>query len=232
MSQVAVRRLYTEGVVQRTISSTAVGMRDRSARRASNCSGDFESSQMPVAIALRVVSAPAVNSRLQNMATSVSSRRDGSWSGNSPWITTDSRSSRGSVVRARISRWPYWNRWALASDRTDDGTSSLKSDDVMSTHSHSAWRSSRGAPSNRQMAWSGNSAATSTTMSQLPRPPGCGATASRVRSAMASRSLLRRAIRLGVNPLLTSWRMRWWRGSSIMLRSFPLISMSLIMVPP
>ena len=64
---VAVRRFDGDGVVQRSTSSIAVPMRSGSPRNAASWSGCSTSACTPPAIALRVVSLPAANSRLKNM---------------------------------------------------------------------------------------------------------------------------------------------------------------------
>ena len=62
---VAVRRLEGDGVVQRSTSSTAVVMRPGSRRNAASSSGFSRSAARPAAMALRVVSLPAANSKLK-----------------------------------------------------------------------------------------------------------------------------------------------------------------------
>ena len=73
-SRVAVRRFDGDGDVHRTISSTAVGNNDGSSRNAANWPGCSASASIPPPTALRVVSAPALNSRLKNRYSSISER--------------------------------------------------------------------------------------------------------------------------------------------------------------
>ena len=62
----------TTGVVQRSHSSTHVGMRVRSSTRRAICAGSLASAHSPPEIMLRVVSLPATRSWLKNISSSSS----------------------------------------------------------------------------------------------------------------------------------------------------------------
>jgi hypothetical protein len=72
VGRVAVRMKEITGVVQRSSSSTALGISERSARSAAHCSGCSASAASPPEIRLRVVSLPATSSWIRNMASSAS----------------------------------------------------------------------------------------------------------------------------------------------------------------
>ena len=98
-SRVAVRRFDGDGDVQRTISSIAVGSSAGSARSAAYWSGCSASASSPPATALRVVSAPALNSRLKNR---YSSRSDSAGIGSSDGVGHHRQHVVGRARRA----WP------------------------------------------------------------------------------------------------------------------------------
>ena len=79
-SLVAVRMKEMTAVVQRRISSTALGTSDRSATRRSHWSGFSARATSPPEMVLRVVSLPATSSWLRNIASSSSVRRSPSTS--------------------------------------------------------------------------------------------------------------------------------------------------------
>ena len=96
MAQVAVRRFAGEGVDHLTVSSTAVGNRDRSlAKQAVLIRIARPARGAPPATALRVVSEPALNSREKNMYSSPSVSCGGSASSRVACTTMDSMSSSG-----------------------------------------------------------------------------------------------------------------------------------------
>ena len=105
-SRVAVRRFDGDGDVQRTISSTAVGnsVEIRTQRR--NWSGCSASASSPPATALRVVSAPALNSRLKNRYSSRSESVGASASSTWRWRppTACRRSARRASTRSAPGR--------------------------------------------------------------------------------------------------------------------------------
>ncbi len=86
-----------------------------------------------------------------------------------------------------------------------------------STAAKSSWRSSSAMPIRKQIICSGSSAATSTRKS-TGSPSGTASRSAPVRRR-SSPSRLRNVS--GVRPLLTSRRIRPWRGSSIMLSTIP-----------
>ena len=90
------RRFDGDGDVQRTISSTAVGSSARSDRSTANWIGMLGHRQQSAATALRVVSAPALNSRLKNRYNSIPRRRSPQ-SSRLALATTDSMSSVGAA---------------------------------------------------------------------------------------------------------------------------------------
>src|SRR4051812_27103758 len=108
-SRVAVRRFDGDGDVHRTISSTAVGNSPKSARKAVSCDGCSANASSPPATALRVVSAPALNSRLKNRYSSISERWDADKPSSSTvaFATTDNMSSVGAARFDAINSWPY-----------------------------------------------------------------------------------------------------------------------------
>ena len=95
------RRLYTDGVVQRTISSIAGAMSDGSARSRRSSSGCSAKASTAPASALRVVSEPAGNSRAKKAISSSSFRPRPS----SPraWTIVDMIASSGVARLAAIS---------------------------------------------------------------------------------------------------------------------------------
>src|SRR5581483_6659326 len=100
-SRVAVRRLYGVDEPHRSISSTAVVMRLRSACSRRHWSGCWISAIRPAPIELRVVSLPAAISRLKNICCSSRVVPKGACT------TADSRSSAGHFCFSSISRPPY-----------------------------------------------------------------------------------------------------------------------------
>ena len=215
ISRVAVRRLYAAGCVQRTISSTAVGMRLRSSRRRASSSGKSVSATTAPAIALRVVSAPAAHSSEKKNWISASVSCGGSSPSSVAWQTIESMSSAGSARFDATSRVPYSNI-AAAADATSSVVSkasrSLKSN-TCSIQVNNWWRSASGMPMRMQIACIGNSPAISGTKSISPFASAVSISRpARPRSSSSSRAIVR-----GVSPLLTRSRTRWCRGSSIML---------------
>ena len=97
VSAVAVRRFDGDGDVQRRISSTAVGSSAGSDRSKAYWSGCSAIASRPPPMALRVVSAPAENSRLKNRYNSRSDTSARRRPSNAALATIDSMSSVGAT---------------------------------------------------------------------------------------------------------------------------------------
>jgi hypothetical protein len=94
--------------------------------------------------------------------------------------------------------------------------------------SNSQCRSDSGIPSRMQIICIGSSAATSTTKSNAS-PATIESNRRRARDRRSSSTL---AIIRGVRPELTRLRICEWRGSSIMLSTWPAMARSCSSVPP
>ncbi|COV99089.1 Uncharacterised protein [Mycobacterium tuberculosis] len=97
------RRFDGDGDVHLTISSIAVGNNSKSLRSVCSWSGFSASASSPPAMELRVVSAPALNSRWKNRYSSASDSAGASGSSMVALATTDSMSSAGSARLPAIS---------------------------------------------------------------------------------------------------------------------------------
>src|SRR5438034_1399917 len=232
-SRVAVRRKYMTGETQRSISSTAVGMRDGSASSRRRSAGCCIRASMPPEIRLRVVSLPATASSRKKESNSTSVSFSPS---TSAAMRTLTRSSRGLFFRSTASSLAYMYICIEAIFPTSELAPpySGSSKPIMSLlHLKIRWRSASGMPIISAITWSGSSAAISLTKSHSPR----AATASMIPAAMSRMWGTRRFVILGEKPMFTRRRKRVWRGASMLIscdrtasRSSP--SNSRMSVPP
>ena len=211
VSRVAVRAMFLIGETQRSISSTAVGMRDGSAVRAARWSGCRNSCHIPPEMTCRVVSSPP-------MRMSSDSWRRESWSSRSPstvaWVRALMRSSRGRARRSATTAAAYSLKPANASAARSSRAGSsppVSARSMSSDQASSFWRSSGAKPRASPITMSGSCAARSVTKSHSPRSQ----TASMISSQIRSRWARRPATRRGVNPALTSFRRSLCSGSSM-----------------
>ncbi len=166
VSLVTLRRKYMTGDAQRTISSVADCASDGSFTSSWYCSGLSQNARMPCEIELRVVSLPATaisrKKRLKSISDSVSPSTSASRS-------VETMSSRGISRRSAASALAYMNisicAFCTSSSETMYSGSSLPI--IRLLHSKSLCRSACGTPSISAITWSGSSAATSTTKSDL-----------------------------------------------------------------
>ena len=230
-SRVAVRRFDGDGVVHRSISSIAV-RHQRRGRRASarQLVGIARPARAPRPRSRCGWSrCPAANSRLKNMYSSSSVSSGGSSSASDACTTTDSMSSVGSG--------------ALRGDQRAAVLDIVSKAARFASRCRVAGRGSRSRVRPRRTAGGGP---------PRGRRAGCrsSASAARPRRRRGSRPVRRRAPRRaarrsgggarppggaivrGVRPLLTSRRIRAWRGSSIMLSTTPATGRSWSSVPP
>ena len=184
-SWVAVRRIQVIGLVQRTISSTAVLSSPGSAAQRSRWSGCSESASTPWEIALRVVSLPATRSRMKKLAISWSVSRSPSTSALTSAVV---RSSAGWLRRSTAIRVisPDNSSPAVRNAATACSSLSMSSgsppDRITLDSCSTIVRSSSGTPMRSQMTRSGMGAARSATTSIVPSP------SSAVRRARATTS--------------------------------------------
>ena len=94
------------GVTQRSISSTAAGINDESARRRSRWSGCSRRASIPPEIRLRVVSLPATDNSTKNALNSGSVSASPSTSARMSVLI---KSSRGRCLRSTASWFAYIN---------------------------------------------------------------------------------------------------------------------------
>src|SRR5437773_428271 len=170
-SRVAVRRKYMTGETQRSISSTAVGMRDGSASSRRRSSGCCIRASMPPEIRLRVVSLPATASSRKKESNSTSVSFSPS---TSAAMRTLTRSSRGVFFRSTASSLAYMYICIEAIFPTSELAPpySGSSKPIMSLlHLKIRCRSASGMPIISAITWRGSSAAISATKSHSPRAP-------------------------------------------------------------
>jgi hypothetical protein len=169
------------------------------------------------------------------MTSSESVSRGGSTSARLAWTTTERMSSRGWARRSATSAAPYAairRRSAAtvagaADPETPAGSSSGRMSNPGSTAAITQCRSSSGTPSTVQISCTGSSAATApTTSTSAPSSRSASSRRVRRRSSTSSPATARR-----LKPVLTSRRIRAWRGSSIMWRTTPATGRSARTVP-
>jgi hypothetical protein len=168
-SSAAVRIMFWIGLTQRSISSSAPGSRDGSARSARSWSGLRSSAWSPPLITWRVVSSPPIRIRSDSMNSESSSRRSPSISA---CTSTLMRSSPGGFARRSATTRRQYSRYssaarACAAMRSGSllPSARMRSSDQRSSR---PWSSSA-TPSRSPITISGSRAATSNTNSHSPR---------------------------------------------------------------